>query len=132
MIKHTETIRRLLLTNCLSVFDHFVGMVLTAASKHTSCNLKKNINTVWRISWDMKGFFVSLKILYLTKNLLLSFWKKKEWNELFTLAQRARITCSKLTIETRRDKAWREICSKLAMKTPEWHFVLVFLLTLSR
>ena len=28
MIKHTQTIRRLLLTNCLSVFDHFVGLAL--------------------------------------------------------------------------------------------------------
>ena len=26
MAKHTQTIRRLLLTNCLSVFDHFVGL----------------------------------------------------------------------------------------------------------
>ena len=28
MIKHTQTICRLLLTNCLSVFDHFVGLAL--------------------------------------------------------------------------------------------------------
>ena len=28
MVKHSETIRRLLLTNCLSVFDHVVGLVL--------------------------------------------------------------------------------------------------------
>ena len=28
MAKHTQTIRRLLLTNCLSVFDHFVGLTL--------------------------------------------------------------------------------------------------------
>ena len=28
MIKHTQKIRRLLPTNCLSVFDHFVGLVL--------------------------------------------------------------------------------------------------------
>ena len=26
MVKHTQTIRRLLPTNCLSVFDHFVGL----------------------------------------------------------------------------------------------------------
>ena len=26
MVKHTQTIRGLLLTNCLSVFDHFVGL----------------------------------------------------------------------------------------------------------
>ena len=28
MAKHTETIRPLLATNCLSVFDHFVGLAL--------------------------------------------------------------------------------------------------------
>ena len=28
MVKHSQTIRRLLLTNCLSVFDHVVGLVL--------------------------------------------------------------------------------------------------------
>ena len=28
MIKHTQTIRRLLPTNCLSVFDHFAGLAL--------------------------------------------------------------------------------------------------------
>ena len=28
MAKHTQTIRQLLSTNCLSVFDHFVGLAL--------------------------------------------------------------------------------------------------------
>ena len=28
MVKHTQTIRHLLLTNCLSVHDHFVGLAL--------------------------------------------------------------------------------------------------------
>ena len=28
MVKHTQTIRRLLLTNCLNVFDDFVGLAL--------------------------------------------------------------------------------------------------------
>ena len=28
MVKHTQTIRQLLPTNCLSVFDHFVGLAL--------------------------------------------------------------------------------------------------------
>ena len=28
MVKHTQTIRRLSPTNCLSGFDHFVGLVL--------------------------------------------------------------------------------------------------------
>ena len=28
MVKHTQTICQLLLTNCLSVFDHFKGLAL--------------------------------------------------------------------------------------------------------
>ena len=28
MVKHTPTIRRLLPMNCLSVFDHFVGLAI--------------------------------------------------------------------------------------------------------
>ena len=28
MVKHSQTIRRLLPMNCLSAFDHFVGLVL--------------------------------------------------------------------------------------------------------
>ena len=28
MVKHTQTIRRLLPLNCLSVFEHFVGLAL--------------------------------------------------------------------------------------------------------
>ena len=28
MVKHTQTIRRQKATNCLSVFDHFVGLAL--------------------------------------------------------------------------------------------------------
>ena len=28
MVKHTQPIRRLLPTNCLSVFDHFVALAL--------------------------------------------------------------------------------------------------------
>ena len=33
MIKHTHTIRRLLPTNCFSVFDYFLGLVLIGLRK---------------------------------------------------------------------------------------------------
>ena len=33
MVKHTQTIRRLLPKNCLSVFDHFVGLALKRLKK---------------------------------------------------------------------------------------------------
>ena len=35
MVKHTQTIRRLLPTNCLSVFDQFVGMTLKGLMSHS-------------------------------------------------------------------------------------------------
>ena len=33
MVKHTQTIRRLLPTYCLSVFDHFAGLALKGLNK---------------------------------------------------------------------------------------------------
>ena len=33
MVKHTQTIRRLLLTNCLSVFEHFERLALKGLRK---------------------------------------------------------------------------------------------------
>ena len=41
MIEHTQTVRRLLLTNCLSVFDHFVRLTLKGLFKkfNDKCNL---------------------------------------------------------------------------------------------
>ena len=36
MVKHTQTIRRQQPTNCLSVFDHFVGLALKNASLQIS------------------------------------------------------------------------------------------------
>ena len=33
MVKHTETIRRQKPTNCLSVFEHFVGLALKGLTK---------------------------------------------------------------------------------------------------
>ena len=56
MVKHTQTIARLLPTNCLSVFDHFVGLVLkglktdvlasTLNFKTHRCNFFKQLGNV--------------------------------------------------------------------------------------
>ena len=46
MVKHTQTIRRLLSTNCLSVFDHFVGLVLKGLKNgliFRNCNRKRHL-----------------------------------------------------------------------------------------
>ena len=34
MAKHTQAIRRLLATNCMNVFDHFVGLGQKGLSKY--------------------------------------------------------------------------------------------------
>ena len=51
MVKHTQTIRRLLPTNCLSVFDHFVGL---APMKVQSFHYQKLFHDlfVWNRSKD--------------------------------------------------------------------------------
>ena len=41
MIKHIQTIRRLLPTNCLTVFDHFVGLPLKWLMLILMSNVKK-------------------------------------------------------------------------------------------
>ena len=56
MVKHIQTIRRLLPTNCLSVFDHFVGLALKGLiSFKTSSRLflveaKDHLETVYGLS----------------------------------------------------------------------------------
>ena len=45
MFKHTQTIRRLLPTNCLSVLDHFVGLACTGLRKIFRGNLNIAIST---------------------------------------------------------------------------------------
>ena len=36
MVKHVQTIRRMLLTNCLGVFDHFAGLTLKGLNLNQS------------------------------------------------------------------------------------------------
>ena len=58
MVKHTQTVRRLLPTICLCVFDHFVGLVLkglSAARRVKSKNFlapksfKLSYGKIWKI-----------------------------------------------------------------------------------
>ena len=37
MVKHTQTIRRKLTTNSLSVFDHFVGLAVKGLNESVEC-----------------------------------------------------------------------------------------------
>ena len=56
MVKHTETIRRLLLTNCLSVFGHFVGLVLKG--------LKRDVVMVLSNNYGEKTFYDYFMIIF--------------------------------------------------------------------
>ena len=49
MIKHTQTIRGLLPTNCLSVFDHFMELALQAISDQ--CSISTFPNTIEMEYW---------------------------------------------------------------------------------
>ena len=72
MVKHTQTVRRLLSTNCLGVFDHFVGLALKGLvvregdlnRRGCQSNLINLIITVIK-----KDFFSNLKSK--TQNILL-------------------------------------------------------------
>ena len=47
MVKHTQSIRRLLPTNCLSVFDHYVELAVKRLNMvFTSCLLKPALATL--------------------------------------------------------------------------------------
>ena len=47
MVKHTQTIRRLLPTNCLSVFDHFVRLVLKGLTSGGQKRVKRAVAESW-------------------------------------------------------------------------------------
>ena len=60
MVSHTQTIRRFLLTNCLSVFDHFVGLA------------RKGLTSPRYVF--MLDHFISLGSLIPFLNLQIQFW----------------------------------------------------------
>ena len=59
MVKHTQTIRRLLPTNCLSVFDHFVGLVLKVL---ITCNKNRSIGSQHtEVSFDENKMWIFMQ-----------------------------------------------------------------------
>ena len=48
MVKHTQTIYRLLQTSCLSVFDHFVGLAIKGLS------MSKNVFRHYPVPSELK------------------------------------------------------------------------------
>ena len=60
MVKHTQTIPQLLSTNCLSVFDHFVGLKLKGLNKqHANLEFRDRL----QISLLIQSEFKKLKLL---------------------------------------------------------------------
>ena len=87
MVKHTETIRRLLPTNCLSVFDHFVGLALKGLicfqimksesycfksknNKNRQHNLIKSNNNIIYRKEDQRPW----KDFFINRNVLIQFY----------------------------------------------------------
>ena len=50
MVKNNQTIRRLLPTNCLSVFDHFVGMALKEFKSILTSQKSDTLTTAFSIT----------------------------------------------------------------------------------
>ena len=58
MVKHSQTIRRQNPTNCLSVFDYFVGLALKGL------NTKKDFNYFHK-NQNLTGFWLGLFMYYI-------------------------------------------------------------------
>ena len=73
MFKHTQTIRRLLLTNCLSVLNHFVGLALKGLKSAEKTSAVKTLTFskfALLPSHDCALFKVTFLLLSLTDFLL--------------------------------------------------------------
>ena len=68
MVKHTQTIRSLLETNFLSVFDHFVGLALKGLHRDEGCQilLDRTVNIATYPFQDLLNLYYSYKALFCT------------------------------------------------------------------
>ena len=90
MVKHAQTIRRLLPTNCLSVFDHFVGLGLKGLTCHNDwpemnqffCNVPNvSVYLILKHFKCVKSKFRNSSFPVIIFNLHLSL--KKSYNQVF-------------------------------------------------
>ena len=83
MVKHTQTIRRLLPTNCLNVFDHVVGLALKGIIRFYFREFRKYNNDVDIGIKSGRGLNppnVSLKeILKTEEGFMISFYRSSHW-----------------------------------------------------
>ena len=98
MVRHTQTIRHLLPMNCLSVFDHFLGLALKG--------LRAHFMYFWTITWTKTQTYCKtiLKIIINTYWLKNDTWLKKlasirlelrwlKWEKYSLLLMEARRCC---------------------------------------
>ena len=107
MVKHAQTIRRLLPTNCLSVFDHFVGLALKGLRIQ---------NNYWRLSGDFFNSIPKRRYYWVWKRHSCSGKKKSMLNE----DNQTTIKLSSLT--------WN--CSK-ETKIGYWQYFIIIILLLN-
>ena len=76
MVNHTQTIRRQKPTNCLSVFDHFVGLAL----KRLRILICKTPSNGYFIKYYVKQRILAVFVLPLNLGIELSFNMKSKSN----------------------------------------------------
>ena len=129
MVKHTQTNRRLLPTNCLSVFDHFMGLALRRLSLWSGI-LEKYL---WRSSFLMKllrktptEFFFNHRFqnTYFTQCLSVAASKiHKFLTSFMKLALEMKLLLDFTVLKSYVGIATNlhKICSRLTIKAPERH-----------
>ena len=73
MVKYTQTILRLLLTNCLSVFDHFVGLVLKGLRSIEFWTKKQKGNKLHPVFFSFV-FNLLFIVIFFNVSILTYFW----------------------------------------------------------
>ena len=71
MVKHTQTIRQLLPTNCLSMFDHFAGLALKGLN-----NFHHNIQFTYETEYNFKLAFLDVMRCKERENIVVTVCQK--------------------------------------------------------
>ena len=87
MVKHTQAIRQLLLTNCLSMFDHFVGLVregLISSSKN-AIKKKKDYDSILPLSTNSNVIDLAWSKLQQALELVFNVYPIKSYHVYFSV-----------------------------------------------
>ena len=111
MVKHTQTIRRQKPTNCLSVFDHFVGLALKGLRY---VDKGKQISRCWQVNDLRNQVSKWLTYIWIWNWFLNIFQVHKKVVDSFNA-----VSIYLFRVNYGNNRTMREICSKLAIKTTE-------------